>query len=179
MNQYSCAPVFFYAYRPFANKQSENDGGFSVTLFENGSLVYCRFAEGSVCIDQKAFFFRQELNNAYRDLLLRSAGWLTTVPPIMRLPGEHRSASCFAYDGVEPIHVWDLDDLVLQPFASPAGLYARRLHMLFEEVSILLSAYGIFLKADSFWWDPAVLVPADQQSGRQGEMPYGFDALAN
>lgn len=159
IQQRMCVPVFFYAYKPFLDKQFPEDSGFSITLFENGVLVYCRFVNQNTCAERRTFLLDPGIYHEYRSVLEPSLGWLSVAPGDLRNGEPAAFASCFAFDGIEPIHVWNPDSMSREPFGSANGVWARRLCLLFEEVAILLARYGIGLSLDNFYWNPALINP--------------------
>lgn len=159
VQQRMCVPVFFYAYRPYLNKQFPEDSGFSVTMFENGVMVYSRFINQNVCAEKQVFSLDPGIYNEYMCILDSCTNWLQSAPDYLRNTEQGVFASCFAYDGVEPIHIWNINRMICEPFASFNGLWARRLYLLFEEVASLFIRYGISLSLDNFYWNPSLIQP--------------------
>ena len=101
-----------------------------------------------------------------------AANWLGATPCDLRGSDVSPYAFSFAFDGYDPIRVWGLHDLLLQPAGSEAGFFTRHLLVLFEDVANLFAESGINLTLDGFTWDPARIRPFRKNqlysSGKQG-----------
>ena len=98
--------------------------------------------------------------------------WLGATPCDLRGTDMAPYASSFAFDGYDPIRVWGINELLLQPSGSEAGFFTRHLLVLFEDVATLFAESGISLTLDGFTWDPARINPFRKSqlysSGQQG-----------
>lgn len=154
---YGCKPVFQYKFRPLAEtRRRKPNGGFSVILYENSILSFSTYAvDGSFC-QELCFSLPSWVLVRFRDCLNASAYWLASCPCDIQYGTDSRSASSFAFDGYNPIRVWGMDKLLQAPVGDEFGFYARHIHVLFEDVSWLLSELGIHLVLDGFVWDSQV-----------------------
>ena len=155
---YGSKPVFQYKFRPLIQDQRAPDGGFCVILYENRILSFSTYDVNGAFIDELCFSLPGRVIQCFYGLLRHA-----NVSPY---------ASSFAFDGYDPIRVWGINDLLLQPPGSEAGFFTRHLLVLFEDVANLFAESGINLTLDGFTWDPARINPFRKNqlyySGQQG-----------
>jgi len=169
---YGSKPVFQYKFRPLIQDRRAPDGGFCVILYENRILSFSTYDVNGGFIDELCFSLPGRVIQCFYGLLRHASSWLGETPCDLRGSNVSPYASSFAFDGYDPIRVWGINDLLLQPSGSEAGFFSRHLLVLFEDVANLFAESGINLTLDGFTWDPARINPFRKNqlfySGQQG-----------
>lgn len=158
--RYGYKPIFQYKFRPFAQDgMAPVDGGFTVMLYENGILSFSTYDAQGLFIDELCFTLQSKVLQCYYGLLRNAVSWLPSTPTDLR--GEEKSlyGSSFAFDGYDPIRVFSINSLMMEPCGSAGGYFARHLYVLFEDICNLFSDQGINLSMDGFSWDQNVIRP--------------------
>lgn len=153
INSNAAAPLFWYIYRPSIRRSGNDDGGFNVALYPNHTLVYCRYNRSNQIVEQSTFQLGAEFTEYYLAYLQGQAIWMGEVPLEIGVNGNPQYASMFGFAGHPMFEVDEIDTLVLAPFNSLRGMYARHLRSVLEAISAKLYTYGIGLTVDSFVWD--------------------------
>ena len=168
---YNCSPVFQYQFRPLMNGRRVADGGFCVILYENGILSFSTYDATGAFMDELCFALPSRVLHCFYSLLRNAGSWLIACPCDMRSADVTPYASSFAYDGYDPVRVWGMNDLLIEPAGSEHGFFCRHLYVLFEDVANLFAENGIRLTLDGFQWDPQLIQPFRKSqlnsSGRQ------------
>lgn len=136
------------------------DGGFSVILYENAILSFSTYSVDGGFIDELCFSLpiRSTMQCFYS--LLRNAGsWLGATPCDLKGSGPAPYASSFAFDGYDPIRIWNINQLLCEPTGSESGFFARHLYVLFEDVANLFAESGVHLLVDGFTWNTDKIHP--------------------
>ena len=156
---YGSKPVFQYKFRPLANDTRAADGGFSVILYENRILSFSVYEVSGAFRDELCFALPNRVLTCFYSLLHSASSWLGSTP--CDLHGEDSSpyASSFAFDGYDPIRVWGINRLLVEPAGTEDGFFARHLYVLFEDVANLFAESGIRLTLDGFTWDSNRITP--------------------
>lgn len=152
-------PVFQYKYRPLPVRAEVQDGGFCVTLYENGVISFCVFGVDGGLLDEICMSFPEQLLRQLYSLIDSADSWLGSVPADLRAEDMPRYASSFAYDGYDPVRVWGMESLLGMPCNTGEGYYSRHLYALFDDTVNLFSQYGVFMTMNSFTWDSARVRP--------------------
>ena len=85
------------------------------------------------------------------------------LPREIQADGKASSASLFGFTRQHPLFSCeDINTLVLAPFNSQRGMYARRLRGMLECMAEMLYDYGIELGVDRFRWDWEYIRPLEQ-----------------
>lgn len=154
-----CKPVFQYKYRPLPVRAEVQDGGFCVTLYENGAVSFCTFGVDGGLLDEICFSLPEQMLDYLDTLIGNAESWLDTVPADLRAQGTPLYASSFAYDGHDPVRVWGMETLLGMPCNTGEGYYSRHLYVLFEDTANLFAQYGILMTMNSFTWDSSRVMP--------------------
>ena len=160
INTTSAAPLFWYIYRPSRKRANGGDGGFNVALYPDSTLVYCRYDQADQLLEQSAFQLPADVTENYLTILHSQSWWMSDVPLNVRVTNRKpQYSSMFGFAG-HPLFICDeIDTLVLAPFNSQRGMYARRLRMMLECIAEMLYAYGIGLTVNSFVWNWQMIKP--------------------
>ncbi len=150
--RYGHKPVFQYKFRPFVRDAQAQDGGFTVTLYENGILSFSTYDAMGGFIDEICFSLPSRVLQCFYGLLRNAASWLPSTPCDLRGTPDSPYGSSFAFDGYDPIRVWGMNQLLSEPCGSAGGFFARHVYVLFEDISNVLVEYGINLSLDGFTW---------------------------
>ena len=169
---YHSKPVFQYQFRPLANDRRARDGGFCIILYENNVLSFSTYDINGAFIDEWCFALPARVMPCFYSLLRNAASWLAACPCDLRAAILSPYASSFAFDGFDPIRIWGINELLIEPAGSEEGFFARHLYVLFEDIGNLLAENGIRLMLDGFTWDAQKVRPFHKNqlyfSGRQG-----------
>ena len=169
---YHSKPVFQYQFRPLANDRRVRDGGFCVILYENNVLSFSTYDINGAFIDEWCFALPARVMPCFYGLLRNSASWLGACPCDIRAAQLTPYASSFAFDGYDPVRVWGINDLLVEPAGSEYGFFTRHLYVLFEDIANLFAENGIRLMLDGFTWDGQRIRPFRKSqpffTGRQG-----------
>lgn len=161
-----CAAVFWYVHRPLGQP---DDGGFTVTIYENDTLNFKVFDGAKQAIQSLTFPLPEEVRDQVEDMIDSVAWWIGSMPETMRASYPPTCASMLGLNG-HPMYVAEeLADMAALPFATQKGHFARRLYLFLEDVSELLSSYGFYLEPQRFGWDQNNIFPMMSQ-GQDG--PY-------
>lgn len=150
---YGCKPVFQYKFRPLPQGSAPIDGGFTVILYENGILSFSVYDAAGIFLDELCFSLPNRVIQCFYGLLRNASSWLGSCPCDLRGAEQFHYGSSFAFDGYDPIRVWGMNSLLLEPCGQSGGFFARHLYVLFEDVSNLFAEQGISLTLDGFTWD--------------------------
>ena len=164
---YGSKPVFQYKFRPLRNDSRAADGGFTVILYQNRILSFSIYDVSGAFMDELCFSLPNRVLDCFYNLLRNASSWLGACPCDLRSRGATGYASSFAFDRYEPIRIWGINDLLIQPTGSEAGFFARHLYVLFEDMANLFAESGIRLSIDGFTWDAARIHPF-----RKNQMVY-------
>ena len=169
---YGSKPVFQYKFRPLLQDRRAPDGGFCVILYDNRILSFSTYDVNGAFLDELCFSLPIRVIQCFYGLLRNASSWLGATPCDLRGSSVSPYASSFAFDGYDPIRVWDMNDLLCQPAGSESGFFARHLYVLFEDVSNLFAENGVQLTLDGFTWDADKIRPFRRSqlysSGQQG-----------
>ena len=87
-------------------------------------------------------------------ILESQAWWMGKLPREIRTDGRASYTCLFGFTRQHPLFACeDINTLVLAPFNSQRGMYARRLRGMLECVAEMLYDYGIELGVDRFQWE--------------------------
>ncbi len=156
---YNCKPVFQYQFRPLMNDRRAPDGGFCIILYENGVLSFSTYDVTGAFMDELCFSCPSRVLHCFYSLLHNAGSWLPACPVDLRSAGITPYASSFAFDGYDPVRIWGINDLLVEPAGSEGGFFSRHLYVLFEDVANLFAEIGIRLTLDGFQWDPQRIQP--------------------
>lgn len=156
-------PLFQYKYHPL-NSKRQNDGGFTVILYENAVLSFSVYGgrdqnSGKIFLDENCFLLPGKVLNYYFSLLRNAGSWLEYMPYDLRNGSRGKYCSLFAFDGYDPNMVVDIESLVTAPMGTAEGYYARHMYVLFEDIANILKEQGIDLTLHSFHWDEKIIQP--------------------
>ena len=147
-----CKPVFQYKFRPLLKDSRKADGGFCVILYENAILSFSTYSETGAFLDELCFALPMRTMQCFFSLLRNASSWLGATPCDLRGNGMAPYASSFAFDGYDPIRVWNINQLLCEPACTESGFFARHLYVLFEDIANLFEENGIRLQLDGFLW---------------------------
>lgn len=149
IHQQGCPAVFHYAYLPkdAATRLNENDGGFSVTLFDDCRLVFSHYAIDQHITEQKTYRMPLDLKMRLIELMDAHLPYLQKLPEFLRIPDNisPRYISRFGYQHVPYLYCEDLHRLVRLDFGNKEGHAGRYLFALFEDVADLFATCGVEL----------------------------------
>ena len=169
---YHSKPVFQYQFRPLINDRNAANGGFCVLLYENSILSFSTYDVSGAFIDELCFSLPSRIIPCLYGLLQNAGSWLGACPCDLRAAQMTTYASSFAFDGYDPVRVWGINDLLIEPAGSESGFFSRHLYVLFEDIGNLFAENGIRLTLDGFTWDMQKARPFRKNqmifSGRQG-----------
>ena len=169
------APLFWYLFRPHqATRRDDNHaaGGFNVALYPDHTLVFCKFDGLNQLVDRCTFQLPAEVTGRYMMILDSQSWWMGKLPREIKADGRASYTSLFGFTRQHPLFSCeDIDTLVLSPFNSQRGMYARRLRGMLECLSEMLYDYGILMGVDSFDWDWQYIRPLEHMGGMQQTAP--------
>ena len=158
--RYGYKPIFQYKFRPFPyNGVAPTDGGFTILFYENGILSFSTYDNRGLFLDELCFTLPSRALQCFFSLLRNASSWLPSTPNDLRGRGSSPYGSSFAYDGYDPIRVYNINDLLCEPCGSAGGFFARHLYVLFEDVCNLFAEHGVNLSLDGFSWDAERIHP--------------------
>lgn len=144
--------IFVYAYTPI-RPVGQDQGSFSVNLYENDMLVYTRYAVDGSVLKEWQFAIQPQVRLAYMATVEHARGWIRGMFPCLRA-GQNARYSCrIGIDGFPLFMLEDIEVLMSCPFRSARGHYARMMYNLLEDISTELFSAGFDLRPDSFSWD--------------------------
>lgn len=163
------APLFWYLYTPLtASRRDDNHavGSFNVALYPDHKLVFCKFDGLNQLVDRCTFQLPPEVTGRYMMILDSQSWWMGKLPREIQADGRASSASLFGFTRQHPLFSCeDINTLVLAPFNSQRGMYARRLRGMLECMAEMLYDYGIELGVDKFTWDWQYICPLEKMEG--------------
>lgn len=149
-------PLFWYIYSPRATRgrKKSNAEGFNVALYSDGSLVYSKYDEYNRLQEYSCFQLPLEVTDNYLMMLQSESWWLRSLPMHIRSQQAVPDYSCmFGFAG-HPLFTCDeLLKMTLLGDDNRNGVYARRLHVMFEFVTELLYNHGVLMLVNQFGWD--------------------------
>ena len=156
---YNSKPVFQYQFRPLLNDRRAPDGGFCIILYENRILSFSTYDVDGSFIDELCFSLPGKVLQCFYNLVRNAGSWLSALPIDLRASRLTAYASSFAFDGYDPVRVWGINELLVEPTGTETGFFARHLYVLFEDIGNLFAESGIRLTLDGFTWDPSRIQP--------------------
>ncbi len=160
------APLFWYLYRPqVASRRDDNHaaGGFNVALYPDHTLVFSKFDGLNRLSERCTFQLPAEVTGRYMMILESQAWWMGKVPREIRTDGRASYTCLFGFTRQHPLFACeDINTLVLAPFNSQRGMYARRLRNMLECMAEMFFDYGIELGVNSFSWDWQYIRPLEE-----------------
>ena len=156
------APLFWYLYRPqVASRRDDNHaaGGFNVALYPDHTLVFCKFDGLNRLTERCTFQLPAEVTGRYMMILDSQSWWMGKLPREIRTDGRASYSCLFGFTRQHPLFACeDINTLVLAPFNSQRGMYARRLRNMLECMAEMLYDYGV----DKFGWDWQYIRPLEE-----------------
>ncbi len=180
------APLFWYIYRPGVCEAGSADGGFNVALYPNNTLTFRHFNHLGQVDSESTFQLPPEVTGRYMMILDSQSWWMGKLPLRIKASTQARYSSMFGFAG-HPMFICDeINTLILAPFNSQRGMYARRLRMMLESIAEMLYDYGIGLTVESFVWNWEKISPINPMSDPNAsmvqpnpeQMPADMDAMA-
>ncbi len=159
------APLFWYIYRPVSSEAAQQGGGFNVALYPDNRLVYCRYNSIGQPESESVFQLPSTVSSRYMTIVESQSWWMGRVPLRITSSATPRYASMLAFAGHPMFICEEINTLVLAPFNSQRGMYARRLRMMLESIAEMLYEYGIGMTVDSFVWDWQKICPINGMNG--------------
>lgn len=160
------APLFWYLYTPLtAPRRDDNHavGSFNVALYPDHTLVFSKYNGLGQLVERCTFQLPAEVTGRYMLILESQAWWMGKLPREIQADGKATSASLFGFTRQHPLFSCeDINTLVLAPFNSQRGMYARRLRGMLECMAEMLYDYGIELGVDRFRWDWEYIRPLEE-----------------
>ena len=151
------APLFWYLYRPqVASRRDDNHaaGGFNVALYPDHTQVFSKFDGLNRLSERCTFQLPAEVTGRYMMILESQAWWMGKLPREIRTEGRASYTCLFGFTRQHPLFACeDINTLVLAPFNSQRGMYARRLRTMLECMAEMFFDYGSELGVDKFGWD--------------------------
>ena len=164
--QTKCPPIFYYAYRPFAEdyRMDPGDGGFSMTLYEDGRFVISAVDLQGQDRWQLFYDLPSAFKEKYREFLDRNNREISSLPIAIQMPANRtaRFASSVGLEGFEFITCDDIPQLCHLPFGTAEGRSGRRLCTLMEDLAEVMEPFGIHLDLYTFYVDESVLPRVNQ-----------------
>ena len=171
------APLFWYLYTPLTASRREDNhavGGFNVALYPDHTLVFCKFNGLNELIDRCTFQLPAEVTGKYMMILESQSWWMGKLPREIKTDGRASYTSMFGFTRQHPLFSCeDINTLVLAPFHSQRGMYARRLRGMLECMAEMLYDYGIELGVDRFAWDWQYISPLEQMQATPVQAAQG------
>ena len=141
------APLFWYLYRPMVVSRRDDNhaaGGFNVALYPDNTLVFCKFDGLNRMVDRCTFQLGPEVIGEYMTILESQSWWMGKLPREIRTDGRASYTCMFGFTRSHPLFACeDINTLVLAPFNSQRGMYARRLRNMLECMAEMSFDYGI------------------------------------
>lgn len=160
------APLFWYLYRPQAGSRRDDNqaaGGFNVALYPDHTLVFCKYDGLNRLSDRCTFQLPAEVTGRYMMILDSQSWWIGKMHREIRTDGTPSYTCLFGFTRRHPLFSCeDINTLVLAPFNSLRGMYARRLRGMLECMAEMLYEYGIELGVDRFSWDWKYIRPLEE-----------------
>ena len=150
--------LFCYAYRPLMPAGGARDGGFTVNLFDNDTLLFQCYDRDRRVTSEMQFALPAQVRIRYLQMVQTQAAWLGGVQPSLKCSSA-RYVSQFGFDQFSMIQVEDMEQLMNIGFRSHRGHYTRMLYNFFEDISTMMMEFGIDLRLDGFNWDPNRIQP--------------------
>ena len=159
------APLFWYLYRPMVVSRRDDNhaaGGFNVALYPDNTLVFCKFDGLNRMVDRCTFQLGPEVIGEYMTILESQSWWMGKLPREIRTDGRASYTCMFGFTRSHPLFACeDINTLVLAPFNSQRGMYARRLRNMLECMAEMFFNYGIELGVNSFSWQWDMISPLE------------------
>lgn len=160
------APLFWYLYHPEVPAHKDGNraaGGFNVAIYPDHTLVFCVFDEDGVMTSRNTFPLVAEVTGRYMMILESQSWWMGKLPREICVDGQPSYTSMFGFSSRHPaFSCEDINTLVLAPFNSQRGMFARRLRVMLECVAEMLYDYGFDLGVDKFGWDWKYVRPLEE-----------------
>lgn len=159
-------PLFCYVYSPAVQRRQpqgrrrgiqqadSTDGGFSVALYSDGTLVHFQYdSSKTMLLQQNVFEMPVELTYQFLGLLQNENWWIRTMPLNIRAAHSRPAYSClFGFAGHPMCGIDELHRMAQLPESDPCGMYARRLEVMRDFVAQMLAAYGLELYREKLTW---------------------------
>lgn len=177
------APLFWYLYRPqAASRRDDNQaaGGFNVALYPNNTLVFSRYDALGQCCEHSTFPLSPEIIGRYMTILESQSWWIGKMHREIRTDGMPSYTCMFGFTRRHPLFSCeDINTLVLAPFNSMRGMYARRLRGMLECMAEMLYECGIELGVDHFSWDWKIIRPLEELQATPVQAAQGNQSAQN
>lgn len=159
-------PLFWYIYSPRISqgRRKTDSQRFNVALYSDGSLVYNELDEYNRNIGCSYFQLPTEVTDGFLQMLQCESWWLRTLPLHLRSQQAVPDySSMFGFAG-HPLFICD-ELLKMRQLADDDrnGVYARRLHVVFEFIAEMLYDHGVMLMVDRVKWDWRKIQPLPQE----------------
>lgn len=163
--------LFYYRYMLPENKlRAGAPGGFSFTIFSNGTLNYSSHRQDGGVIGYTLFRLANaaEITQDMETLFGYFTWWLTGSG--LSIDMENGRAAYRSEFGIKNHPLFEVDEierLANDEFLSDTGHFARRFRLLLEDVAEMLTRSGIFVNTNSFTWRKNAVIIGEGN----GEMP--------
>lgn len=151
-----CAALFWYVHRPLT---PGNDGGFSVTVYENDILCFRLFDGLRQVVQELNFALPAQVREQLLGMIAQVDWWRGVQPQNQRCSHQPTCASMLGLSGHPMYVVEELAEAASLPFATQRGHFSRRIFLFVEDVSEMLYHYGFRLELQRFNWDRENIFP--------------------
>ncbi len=163
----SLKALFNYSYKPLGYMSGPDDGGFCVNLFDNDTMLFQSYTPQGRVVAEYVFALPAQMRIRYMAMIQPAGQWLGAMPHYFRSDTPPGFKSYIGLSGMEIFVMEDLPSLIVCPFRSVRGHYARMMYNLLEDITGLMVDYGLELKLDSFEWNSAIIQPMQPKAARR------------
>lgn len=164
-------PMFYYGYRPLSDtcRYFPDDGGFSVSLYHDGQLVFDMLRQDGSMYSQYVYQLPAELCSRLLEYADHEATWLSAVPSHLQLPYDRapRFESRVGVAGYPLVICDDIPQMIRMSFMDGMGRAARKLCCMMEDIAELMAPYGISLYLNGYGCDDNRIKPVETHTAEE------------
>ena len=161
------SPIFEYRFLPYSQpfKRNAMDGGFCVSVWDNGSIVFKELNSNEMIRRQMVFPIAPESLRSIRNVLTLNGYWTRSLMRhrLQRFQAPYARYYTHLYlENIDDyLEMEDITQLMNSAFRTYNGHYSRLLYTMLEDFSSVLYRSGFTFTLDGFVWDPAYIRPAE------------------
>lgn len=148
--------VFWYVYKPLACSSGPKDGGFSIGVYQDGTLLYTTFDQRQQRTASMRFGLPMQTVAQLNDMVAAHAWWLGGERVDLAVPGAGAGYSAMIGFGTgASFQVADMEEMLGGGFRDWRYRLVRRLYLALEDAADILEQASFRLSPNRFIWNSA------------------------
>ncbi len=148
--------VFWYVYKPLACSSGPKDGGFSIGVYQDGTLLYTTFDQQQQRTASMRFGLPMQTVAQLNEMVAAHAWWLGCERVDLAIPGAGAGYSAMIGFGTgASFQVTDMEQMLGGGFRDWRYRLVRRLYLALEDTADILEQASFRLSPNRFIWNSA------------------------